>query len=348
MLLAFAVVVLAQTAPVGNVGFRSVDIPTAELAPLEAALDRAVVVNAASSRGRTATLSALAGDPEIGGRRAEARRAADAGAVAMRSLDAEKAASEFDRAVALFVASHGDRLDTGDLSRVYTTRAKVALLRQDKAAMRDEFTRAVPLHPTKQLDPVAFPPDAVKMFEEVVSQAVATPIAPPAPAPLADIAKRTSLSWVVAGEARKDALIPNAWKLAVTVVDPSGAAHSAVVEALGDELPGVLERTLAKLFQQAGIPGGSASANLGRIEDATPTPLAVATATPRPVPTQALPGNARRPPRPKNSEQQKRWYMLIGGAIALGAAVAIAGTQTGGGGGGGGGQQGITLVLTKP
>src|SRR5688500_5094016 len=184
-----ALVVFAQTATVGNVGFRSVDIPTAELAPLEAALDRAVIVNAAAARGRTATLSALASDPEISARRAEARRAADAGAVAMRSLDADKAASEFDRAVALFVASHGDRLDTGDLSRVFTTRAKVALLRQDKAAMRDEFTRAVPLHPTKQLDPVAFPPDAVKLFEEVAKIAANGSLSAPAPAPLADIAK---------------------------------------------------------------------------------------------------------------------------------------------------------------
>lgn len=350
-MLLLGVVLLAQSAGmVGNVGFRSVDIPTADLATLDAALDRAIVVNAASARGRTTTLSALAADPEVAGRRAEARRAADAGAAAMRSLDAEKAQSEFDRAVTLFVASHGDRLDTGDLSRVYTTRAKVAQLRQNKVLMREEFGRAVPHHPTKQLDPASFPPDSVKLFEDVAAAARQAPLAAPAHLPLADIAKRTGLAYIVAGEARRDLSVPNAFKLAITVVDAAGASQSTTVDAAEPDLVGSLERAIAKLFQQAGVPG-SMAATLAAQATPVPTaiPTAVAVATPRPVPTQALP-KARAKPKPRNPDAQRRWYYVIGGVLAVGAIAAVAGTQSGGGGGGGGGggNDGITLTLERP
>lgn len=355
---------------VGNVGVRSVDVPTADLAPVEAALDRAIIVNAAAARGRTATVSLLRGEPEVAGRRAEARRAADAGTNAMRSLDVAKAQAEFDRALTLFTASHGAWIDPGELSRLHTTRAKVALIGQDATRMREEFARAMPLHPTKSLDPAAFPPDAVKTFDEVQAAASRSPVAAPPPLVLADIARRTGLRWIVAAEARRTlsrkAGVPGQTGLvvALTVADATGGARSAIVDLPVEQLPSGLEKAVAGLFRELGVPPGSAESNLARLEEPDPVPAptsltpdgstgangsSLSANDPRPVPTQALPG-PRPAPRPTAATGaqpwHRRWYVWAGAAAVLGAGAAVAASSSGGGGGGGGG--GVTLVVERP
>lgn len=358
---------------VGNVGILSADIPAAELMALETGLDRAVVVNASAARGRTATLSALSADPEISARRAEARRSADAGANAMRSLELDRAQAEFDKAVTLFTAAHGDRLDTGDLSRLHTTRAKVALIRNDKPRMREEFVRAMPLHPSKSLDPNAFPPDSVALFADVLATAARTPPSPPSSAALADIARRSGLRWVVAGDARRGAT-PGSYTVAITLADASGAAKATTVEIPPDGAFPALDTALRTLFAAAGVPASSTASNLARLDPVgvepaatpaataasafelpappTPTPTAapvVATAS-RPVPAQALPPKTT-PPKPKRASASgnRNLYLIGAGVAILGAGVIVAASSSGGGGGGGGEEgSGITLVIDRP
>lgn len=360
---------------VGNVGILSADVPASELLALETALDRAVVVNASSARGRTSTLSALSADPEISARRAEARRSADAGANAMRSLELDRAQAEFDKAVTLFNAAHGERLDTGDLSRLHNTRAKVALIRQDKVRMREEFTRSMQLHPTKTLDPNAFPPDAVATFADVLAAASRTPPSPPSSAALADIARRAGVRWIVAGDARRGAA-PGAYVIALTLADVTGTGKATTVEIPPDGAVAALDVALRNLFAAAGVPAASAASNLARLEDdpgttggtkgaalppaATPvpvsTPVAVAATTAgtgaKPVPGQALPPKTA-PPKTKrrgaSGPWYREWYVIGAGIAILGAGVAVAATSGGGGGGGGGEEgSGITLVIDRP
>ena len=363
---------------VGNVGILSADIPAADLQQLESGLDRAVVVNASAARGRTATLSALAADPEISARRAEARRSADAGANAMRSLELDRAQAEFDKAATLFAAAHGDRLDTGDLSRLHTTRAKVALIRNDKARMREEFVRAMPLHPTKTLDSNAFPPDSVALFADVLATASRTPPSPPSSAALSDIARRSGLRWVVAGDARRGAT-PGSFVVAITLSDATGAAKATTVEIPPDGAFAALDAALRTLFAAAGVPASSSASNLARLDDPlaapTATPAAAATAsqfelpappTPaptsapvtvagnaatRPVPAHALPPKTT-PPKTKRAPaagNRNTLYLVGAGVLLVGAGVAVAATSGGGGGGGGGEQgSGITLVIDRP
>lgn len=363
---------------VGNVGLLSADVPTAELLSLETALDRAVVVNASATRGRTATLSTLSADPEISSRRAEARRSADAGANAMRSLELDRAQGEFDKAVTLFNAAHGERLDTGDLSRLHNTRAKVALIRQDKAGMRQEFARSIQLHPTKTLDPNAFPPDAVATFADVLATASRTPPSPPSSAALADIARRSGVRWIVAGDVRRGTA-PGAYVVALTLADVTGAGKATTVEIPPDGAMSALDVALRNLFAAAGVPAASAASNLARMEPsgsaggvaggtqpatrtseiepspaATPvpasTPVAVA-ATPKPVPAKALPSKSP-PPGTKRAGAAnpwyRQWYVIGAGIAVVGAGVAVAATSGGGSGSGNEESSGITLIIDRP
>lgn len=338
---------LAQDA-VGNVGTRSPDVPTADLAPIDAALDRAVVVNAAVAKGRQATLAALAADPEIASQRALAVKAADAGAADLRALEVDKAQAEFDKAVALFVTSHGDRLDPGDVARLHTTRAKIALMKRDDVQIHDEFSKAVPVHPTKSLDPVSFPPDAQSLFKKVVSEEAAKPLAAAGGAQLADIARRAGVKWVVSGEVRNNAQW-GGYVVGLTVSDAAGQTHFGIVNVPDIlQVGSVLESALQKLFLDAGIPAASAATNLARLETPTPTPFELVDPTPRPVPTQALPRRDGRVPGTGTTGggDTKKWMLVGSGAAALIVAGLIIGTA-GQKSGGGTSQPGITLVIQK-
>lgn len=344
---------------VGSVGLRSVDMPTASLAPLESALDRAISVHAPASRGKSATLGALAADPEIAKRRAEGRRAADAGANAMRQLELDTAQAEFDKAVTFLVSAHGDRLEPADLARIYTTRAKVAQMQRTPLLIKGEFEKAVPLHATKQLDPQTFPPDTIALFQQELREAAKAPLTPPGSAQLMDIARRTSLKWIVAGEARD--LGPLGNRVSLAIVDAAGTAKSVEFVASSENLVGSFDQAVGRLFADAGVPKGIAAALTNDPTASvtpTPVPTAVAVSTPRPVPTQAIPRTTPAPPRNKRpvaggGPWYKRWYVIAGVAVlAVGAGAAAA--SAGGGDTGGGGDdpdppdEGITLVVDTP
>lgn len=354
---------LAQEA-VGNVGLRSVDIPTNGLAPFEAALDRAISIRA-GSRAKTATLSALAADVEVSSRRELARTNANSGANAMRQLELDKAQEEFDKAATLFVAAHGDRIEPSEVARIYTTRAKIAQMQRAGSLMKGEFERAMPLHATKQLDPATFPPESVSLFQQVLAEALKTPMVPPASSPLADIAKRTSLRWIVAGEVRGNA--PASPRVVLTVVDATGAASSVDFLAPAENLNAAFEAAVGKIFAAAGVPpraaaivatspngtDGATTITGDPVPDATGT--AIAAVTPRPVPSQALPRPTPTPSRSRAAAGAKplerRWYFLVGAALlALSGGVVLAASS--------GGEkkstqdpppdEGITLVIERP
>jgi hypothetical protein len=354
-----AVPSLAAEVVVGNVGMRSVDVPTASLAPLESALDRAISMHAPSARGKTATLSTLAADPEVSSRRAEARRSADAGANAMRQLELDTAEAEFDKAATLFLAAHGDRLEPSEVARIYTTRGKVAQMQRSPQLMKGEFERAAPLHPTKQLDPATFPPESVALFAQVIARALETPMAPPSTSPLMDIAKRTRLQWIVAGEVRAHGATGN--RIALSIVDAAGATRSVEFLVIDENVNPAFEGAVAKLFSDAGVPRGAPPvAAIGTPVDpfgnntgtTGTTGTAVAAATPRPVPTQALPRSTP-PPRkkPERESLDRKWYVVAGAAaLALSAGAVFAlqpgeekkSTQDPPP------EEGITLVITRP
>ncbi|HVO30697.1 MAG TPA: hypothetical protein VMV18_08170, partial [bacterium] len=188
---------------VGNVGLRSVDVPTAELTGLESALDRAISMNAGAARAKTATLSLLDADPEISSKRADARRAMDASVNDMKTFQLDAAQTEFDKTVAFWTVAHGPVLDPSDLSRLYLQRAKLAQIRHQPAVMKEEFERALAVHPTKQLDPAQFSPDAIQLFQQALEASASTPPQPGSGAVLSDIGRRTSMHWIVAGDVRR-------------------------------------------------------------------------------------------------------------------------------------------------
>lgn len=345
----------AQDVAVGSVGLRSLDRPTASLAPLESALDRAISMHAPSARGKTATLSALAADPEVSSRRAEARRAADSGANAMRQLDLDTAQQEFDKSAMLFIAAHGDRLEPSEVARIYTTRGKIAQMQRSPGVMKSEFERAAPLHATKQLDPATFPPDSVALFTQVIARELGTPMTPPATAPLADIAKRTRLKWIVAGEVRAYGAAGN--RIALSIVDAAGASRSVEFLVIDENVMPAFEGAVSKLFREAGVPRRAPAAAATEV---TPDPLTgggaaatvAAAPTPRPVPTQALPRTTPPPKKPRVKEPlDRKWYVVAGAAVlALSAGALLA---TGSGGEKKSGQdappeEGITVVIDTP
>lgn len=319
--------VLAQES-VGIVGLRSIDVPTSSLAGFESALDRSVSIHA-QGRAKTATLATLAADPEVTSRRDDARRAANAGANAMRQLELDKAQEEFDRASTLFMAAHGDRLEPSEVARIYTTRAKVAQMQRASAMMKAEFERALPLHATKQLDAGTFPPESIALFTQVLAEAQRSAMAPPAASPLQDIAKRTSLKWIVAGEVRANA--PSSPRVILSVVDQSGAAFSVDFLAPVENPNPAFDSAIAKIFAEAGVP--SRASAVATATDPIPfvTPLAIAAvATPRPVPSQALP---RATPAPKAAGKpiERRWYFLAGAALLALSGGAVLAASAGGG-----------------
>lgn len=323
------VAVLLAAAPafaeeaVGIVGIRSVDVPTASLAPFEAALDRSVSVHT-QGKAKTATLNALGSDPEVMTRREDGRRAANAGANAMRQLELDKAQEEFDKAATFFVAAHVDRLEPSELARIYTTRAKLAQMQRASALMRNEFERALPLHATKQLDASTFPPESVALFGQALADAQKAPMTAPPAAPLQDIGRRTLLRWILAGEVRGNA--PASPRVILSVVDAdTGVARSVDFLAPPDNLNGAFDAAVAKILSEAGVPARVAAASATTEPMATATPAAIiAAATPRPVPSQALP---RATPKPATGGKpiERRWYFLAGAALlALSGGVVLA------------------------
>ena len=308
---------------VGIVGLRSIDVPTASLGPFEAALDRSVSVYT-QGKAKTATLSALGSDPEVMSRREDGRRAANAGANAMRQLELDKAQEEFDKAATFFMAAHVDRLEPSEVARIYTTRGKVAQMQRASALIRSEFERALPLHATKQLDAATFPPESVALFAQVLADAQKAPMMPPAAASLQDIGRRTSLRWIVAGEVRGNA--PASPRVILSVVDAdTGVARSVDFLAPLDNLNGAFDAAVAKILVEAGVPARVAAAAATADPMATSTPGAIiAAATPRPVPSHALP---RATPKPATGGKpiERRWYFLAGAALlALSGGVVLA------------------------
>lgn len=349
---------------VGNVGLRSVDVPTSSLAPLEAALDRALAIHAPVVRAKGATLSALAGDPEVSSRRAEARRAADAGANAMRQLELEKAQEEFDRAAILFTAAHGDRLEPAEVARIFTTRAKIAQMQRAAGLLRAELERALPLHATKQLDPNTFPPETLALFEQVRAEAVRQPLSPPATTPLLDIARRTQLKWLIAGEVR--AAAGGAARVVLVLVDAgAGTARSADFLAPDGAAPVAFEGAVQKLFRESGVPAKPSGVAAATPPEPVPTGAVGMTAAgtgaaaaTTPVPAQALPRNAQRQPPPRKRAGPplyKRWYVVAGAAavVVLAGGLAAASQSGDSRSSGGGGDPdpdptGVTLVIDTP
>lgn len=337
---------------VGNVGLRSADVPTADLAPLESALDRAVIVNAGVARGKTATLSSLSTDPEVASRRAEARRAVEAGQSALRTFQLDAAQTEFDKAAALFTAGHGVVLDPGDLARLYLTRAKLAQIRHQPGVMQEEFEHALPVHPTKQLDANQFSPDAVAIFQQALDASASTPPSPVSGAALSDIARRAGLRWIVAGDVRRRGA---GFLLTITLADATAAGKSDNVELPpGANADAVLEASVGRLLLAAGVPVSSAAANLahagnGPVPVATQS-LSASAATTRPVPPNALPGGRRPPPPVRASQKQwyERWYVWAGVAGVVGAGAIAAASSSGSSKSGGTAQPtGITLIVEK-
>lgn len=369
LLAVIATPALAEQVVVGNVGLRSVDVPTATLAPLEAALDRALAIHAPAARAKGATLSALAADQEVASRRAEARRSADAGANAMRQLELEKAQEEFDRAAILFTAAHGDRLEPAEVARIFTTRAKIAQMQRAPGLLKAELERALPLHTTKQLDANTFPPDTLALFEQVRADAARRPLTPPATAPLIDIARRQGLPWVIAGEVR--AAPAGASRVALVLVDAvRGTGRSTDFLAPDAAAAAAFEGAVQKLFRDSGLPAKPtgavaalatpptepvSSGAAGAPATGSSATVAAATAA-TPVPAQALP-RTKRPPEKRRAGPPlyKRWYVVAGAAavvvLAGGLAAASQGGDSRSGGGGGGGDpdpEGVTLVIDTP
>ena len=362
----------AAQAVVGNVGLRSADVPTAALQPLESALDRAIAVHAPAARGRTATLSALAADPEVSERRANARTAADAGANSMRQLELEAAQEAFDRSLTLFIAAHGDRLEPAEVARIYTTRAKVAQMLRSPGSMKSEFENALPLHPTKELDPNTFPPESVALFEKVQAELKAAPLAPPATAPLADIARRTKLALVVAGEARA---VVGGHRVVLAIANAKGASKSVEFVAPASDPTEAFDAAVGRLFAAAGLPpraagvataptgtgdpapgttgagGSGAETGTGKVAAGPTADTAVAAATPQPVPPQALPRPTPqpKPSRPGAKPWYRQWYVLAGAAVlavgAVGAAASSGGSDSSTSSPD---TEGVTLVIEGP
>ena len=334
---------------VGNVGLHSVDVPTADLAPLESALDRAIVVNASVSRGRTATLSALAADPEVAARRAEARRAFDAGQGYLKTFQLDAAQGEFDKAAALYTAAHGSVLDANDVAKLYLVRAKLAQIRHQPAVMKEEFEHALPVHPTKQLDATQFSPDAVATFQAALEASASTPPSPASGAALADLGRRAGLKWIVAGDVRKRGA---GFLLTVTIADSTAAGKSENVELpAGSNPDAILEASLGRLLPAAGAPVATTAANMARINNAGAQPVPtqnLSMASTRPVPPNALPGPRRAPPVATNEKPlYQRWYVWAGAVAVLGAGTAIAASSGSSKSGGASGPPGITLVIQK-
>jgi len=194
-----------------------------------------------------------------------------------------------------------------EVARLYTTRAKVAQTLRNTAQMKEELKLAAPLHATKSLDPNTFPPDTVALFEKVVAELAAQPLVPPGAVSLQDIARKTGLAWVVAGEVRSLGG-SNGHRVALAVVDPQGAVKTLELTANPFDPNESFDAAIAKLFTDAGITRPAVSTVItpdplfATTPVATATPLAVATA--RPVPSNALP---RATPTPRVPLGQP-WY----------------------------------------
>lgn len=345
---------------VGTVGLHSSDVPETELTDLASSLDRAIAVNAAASRGRSATLSALGTDPEVAARRADARRSLEAGTSYMKAFQLDAAQSELDKAAAFWVVAHGRALDAGDVARLYLTRAKLAQIRHQPQAMKEEFEHALPVLATKELDPLQFSPEAIQIFKRALAAASSTPPQPASGASLGDIARRAAIRWILAGDVRRRG---GGYAITLSVADVTGAGKSENVELpAGADADTTLDAAVAKLLAAAGVP-----LSVGRGTPApfpTPTaPVSIASTTnasteggAHPVPTSALPPNVgpnaaaanTHPPRPPKGPKKiyQQWYFWAGvSAVAAGAVIASTSGNSGGKSSSGG--QGITLVITQ-
>lgn len=329
---------------VGEAGLHSTDVPATDLAGLDAALDHAAALAAASSHNKAATLAALAGDAEIAARRAEARLAAEAGASDMRSFQLDAAAAEFERASTAWSAGHGALLDPAEFARLFLSRAKLAQIRHAPGLMKEEFERALPLMPVKALDPAAFSPEALAIFQQAFEAASSTPPSPASALALADVARRTGMAWMIGGDVRRRA---GGFVLTLTVADPSGAAKSVNVELpAGAALDTALEEPVAKLLAAVRVPAAA-----GRVVAAV-AGLPVAAAAVHPVPANALPVMHPGPfagvfTDVSQKPYYQRWYVWAGAAGVVVAGVGLAASSSHGSSGGGNPGTGITLVIQK-
>lgn len=323
-----------ESAKVAFVGVISSDMPTAETDEISGALDSSIFRVAGQALSREATQEALRSNPVIADACVNALAAKKAGAKALEALNLDEASAQLSRAGGYYRRCHGFVLSPAEVADLYTLRARVEFGKRNERNTYLALKRALPTHPTKQLDEAVYPPEVVALFKKAIRDSQATSPVPPSADALVDIAKRTGVQWVVHAETQRG---PQSIHLLVTVVEQTGDLHSKRIKlpVLGDRTE-ALDEGIRELFRESGI-------------------LQETVAAVQPVPDQALPNNTR-PTHGSSASGRpvyKRWYLWAAAAAVVAGGVTAAslsntGTNPGPGPSPTPPPAGITIVVEGP
>lgn len=284
---------------VSFIGLTSADLAASDLAECEAAIEQ-MLGRQTRVRGRAASLALIGESEGVASSLAQARSAAQAGAVALDAFELPKALEELERAVVLYDAALGERLAPQEMWRVHERRAQAFYALRRPVEMRRELARMIALQPSRAIDERVFAPDAVAVFREEAGRVRATTPVPAGAGALGDAARRAGTRFALVGEARL--ADDGAIELFLTMASVTGEVSTQRARVPRGSPATGLDRVLAPMVEQLGVPKRAA----------------IAVVPPRPP--------RREPERERPKPLYARWYVW-GGVLAAGAVAAYAGSE---------------------